>query len=107
MANVIHLSDSTFNNEVLQSQEPVLVDFWAPWCGPCKMISPVVEELGDDYAGKVKICKINVDENTESAGEYGVMSVPTLVLFKDGREINRLVGATPKVNIIHTLDAVL
>lgn len=107
MTNVINLSDSTFNSEVLQSQEPVLVDFWAPWCGPCKMISPVIEEISNDYGGKVKICMINVDENTEIAGEYGVMSVPTLVLFKDGREINRLVGATPKVNIIHALDAIL
>jgi thioredoxin 1 len=107
MTNVIHLSDSTFRSEVLEAKEPVLVDFWAPWCGPCKMLAPVVEELADDYRDKVKICKLNVEENQERAGEYGVMSIPTIVLFKDGKEIKRMVGVSPKVNIKHQIDAVL
>jgi thioredoxin 1 len=107
MTDVILLTDGNFASEVLQSSELVLVDFWTPGCGPCKMLAPILEELSEDYKGKVKICKINADENSESAVEYGVMTVPTLVIFKDGKEINRLVGVAPKVNIAHALDAAL
>lgn len=102
--NVIQLKDSTFKNEVLEAQEPVLVDFWASWCGPCKMIAPVIDELADDYKGKVKICKLNVDENGRTAQEYGVMSIPTMILYKNGQEIDRLVGFMPKANIAKKLE---
>lgn len=105
--NVIHVTDSNFKNEVLDSSEPVLVDFWAAWCGPCKMIAPVIEELAGDYQGKVKICKLNVDENNKSASENGVMSIPTMVLYKNGKEINRLVGFMPKSQISQALEKAL
>jgi thioredoxin 1 len=107
MANVIHLSDSTFQSEVLEAEGLVLVDFWAPWCGPCKMIGPVIEELGVEYRGRVKICKLDVDEHNETAGNYRIMSIPTMVLFKDGKEVNRLVGFVPKANIAKALDSAL
>jgi len=105
--NVITLSDGTFKQEVLESTEPVLVDFWASWCGPCKMIGPVVEELADDYKGKAKVGKLNVDENGQTAQTYGVMSIPTLIVFKDGKEVNRLVGFMPKANLAKAIDQVL
>lgn len=102
--NIIQLKDATFKNEVLEAQEPVLVDFWASWCGPCKMIAPVIEELAEDYKGKVKICKLNVDENGKTAQDYGVMSIPTMILYKNGAEMQRLVGFMPKTNIAKVLD---
>jgi len=105
--NVIQLKDNTFKDEVLEAKEPVLVDFWAAWCGPCRMIAPVIEELAEDYKGKVKICKMNVDENMKTAQEYGVMSIPTMILYKNGKEIDRLVGFMPKANIASKLDAVI
>lgn len=102
--NVIQLKDNTFKNEVLEATQPVLVDFWAAWCGPCKMIAPVIEELAEDFKGKAKICKLNVDENGQTAQEYGVMSIPTMILYKNGQEIDRLVGFMPKANIAQKLD---
>jgi thioredoxin 1 len=102
--NVVTLGDGTFKEEVLEASVPVLVDFWASWCGPCKMLGPVVEELADDFQGKAKICKLNVDENSKTAGDYGVMSIPTMVVFKDGKEVNRLVGFMPKANIAKVLE---
>lgn len=102
--NVIQLKDATFKNEVLDAEQPVLVDFWAAWCGPCKMIAPVIEELAEDYKGKVKICKLNVDENGKTAQDYGVMSIPTMILYKNGAEMQRLVGFMPKTNIAKVLD---
>lgn len=105
--NVITLSDGTFKKEVLESTEPVLVDFWASWCGPCKMIGPVVEELADDYKGKAKVGKLNVDENGQTAQTYGVMSIPTLIVFKGGKEVNRLVGFMPKANLAKAIDQAL
>ncbi|MGI6588922.1 MAG: thioredoxin [Peptococcia bacterium] len=107
MANIIHLSDDTFTSEVLEAEELVLVDFWAPWCGPCKMIGPIIEELSTEYRGRVKVCKIDVDENNKTAGDYGIMSIPTMILFQGGKEINRLVGFVPKANIAKTLDSAL
>lgn len=92
MAGTIKITDATFDAEVINSDLPVLVDFWAEWCGPCKMIAPVLEQLAGELDGKLKVCKINVDENSESSGKYGVMSIPTMVLFKDGEEKERIIG---------------
>jgi thioredoxin 1 len=99
MANegsLIYLTDTNFDEEVLKSEKPVLVDFWAPWCGPCKAIGPVVEELAAAYRDRVKVAKINIDENPKTATVYGVMSIPTLVLFKGGSIMEKLVGLVPK-----------
>lgn len=94
--NVIQLTDDSFESEVLQSSTPVLVDFWASWCAPCKAISPVVDGLADEFQGKVKIGKLNVDENPATPGQYGVRGIPTLILFKDGKVVDQVVGAVPK-----------
>lgn len=102
--NILHLKDSNFKNEVLEASEPVLVDFWASWCGPCRMIAPVIDELAEDYKGKVKICKLNVDENAKTAQDYGVMSIPTMIIYKNGQEVERLVGFMPKANIAQKLE---
>lgn len=93
---VIHVSDATFESEVLQSQLPVLLDFWAPWCGPCKMIAPVLDQLAEELDGKVKIAKINVDENQQVPAQFGVRGIPTLVVFKDGKAAATKVGALAK-----------
>jgi len=93
---VLSVSDSDFQKEVLESNTPVVVDFWAPWCGPCHIVSPIIEELADDYEGKVKFAKLNTDENQEIAVKYGIMGIPTLKIFKDGKEINSMSGAAPK-----------
>jgi len=93
---VLNLSDNSFETDVLKSETPVLVDFWASWCAPCKAISPVVDGLADEYDGKVKIGKLNVDENPATPGKYGVRGIPTLILFKDGKVVDQVVGAVPK-----------
>ena len=103
MTKAAAVTDATFDREVLQSSTPVLVDFWAEWCGPCKMISPVLEEIAEDHQGKVTIAKLNVDENPEIAMRYGVMSIPTLALFIGGVEKKRIIGAMPKRNIVTEL----
>ena len=91
-----HVSDANFGEEVLSSKEPVLVDFWAEWCGPCRAIAPVLEELSSELQGKVKIVKLNVDENPHTAAKYGIQSIPTLMIFKDGQMASRQIGAAPK-----------
>ncbi len=101
------LTDQNFSSEVLQSETPVLVDFWASWCGPCRMIAPVIEELSGDYAGKAKICKLDVDAYGALAAQYGVMSIPTIMLFKDGAELSRFVGVQPKSTFTEALDRLL
>ncbi|APG24656.1 MULTISPECIES: thioredoxin [Syntrophotalea] len=93
---VVHLSDSNFEADVLKSSVPVLVDFWASWCGPCKAIAPAIEELAEQFDGQVKIAKINVDENPATPSNYGVRGIPTLILFKDGAIVDQVVGAVPK-----------
>lgn len=93
---VVQLSDADFENEVVNSDIPVLVDFWASWCAPCKAIAPVVEGLAETFAGQVKICKLNVDENPATPGQYGVRGIPTLILFKGGEVVDQVVGAVPK-----------
>ncbi len=93
---VINVTDKSFNEEVIQSMAPVLVDFWAPWCGPCKMIAPVIEQIAEEYDGKLKVSKLNVDDNRETAGKFGVMSIPTMLLFVEGKAVDRYVGYMPK-----------
>ncbi|MBI4727867.1 thioredoxin [candidate division TA06 bacterium] len=101
----IHLTDINFDQEVLKSNIPVLVDFWASWCGPCRMVGPIVEELSNDYQGKVKITKVDVDANPEKSGQFGIRSIPTMLIFKNGQIIDTLIGAMPKEAIAARLDA--
>ncbi|HEY5314758.1 MAG TPA: thioredoxin [Pirellulales bacterium] len=103
--NVLELTDKNFQSEVLQSGEPVLVDFWAPWCGPCRMIAPMIEELAAEYSGAIKIGKINIDDSPRAAGDYGVSSIPTLMIFKAGEVVDRFVGVQPKNRLQAALDA--
>ncbi len=96
MGKALEFTDAEFDSDVLKSGEPVLVDFWAPWCGPCRAIAPLIEELAGQYDGKVKVGKVNVDENPETAQKYEVMNIPTLILFKDGEIAERFMGLVPK-----------
>lgn len=98
------VTDQTFANEVLSYSGVVLVDFWAPWCGPCRLLGPVIEQLAHEYSGQVKVLKLNVDENPQTAGQYGVMSIPTMIVFRNGRVVDQLVGWRPKAQIAATLD---
>lgn len=99
----INVSDATFQTDVLESKTPVLVDFWAPWCAPCRMVAPVLEEIAMEYGDRVKIAKLNTDENS-TAMQYGIMSIPTLLLFKNGEVVDQIVGAVPKQVIIDKLN---
>ena len=107
MANTVEFNDSNFEQEVLNSDQPVLVDFWAEWCGPCRMIGPVVEEMAGEYAGKAKIGKVNVDHNPEISVKYGIRSIPALLIFKDGQVVDQIIGAVPKTHLTKQLDAQL
>ena len=106
MGKTLELTDATFD-ETLKSDKPILVDFWAEWCGPCKMIGPVVEELAGDYEGKAIVAKINVDENPQVTARFGVRSIPTLLVFKNGQIVDKSVGAVPKAQLTAKLDAIL
>ena len=106
MAKAIEITDSSFD-EVIKSEQPVLVDFWAEWCGPCKMIGPIVEELARDYDGKVTIGKIDVDANQDIPGRFGIRSIPTLLIFKGGEVVDKVVGAVPKSVLVDKLEAQL
>ena len=103
-ANILlEVSDSNFEDEVIKSEMPVLVDFWAEWCAPCRMVAPVLEELAEEYAGRVKVAKLNVDANRETAARYDIMSIPTVILFKDGQAAKQVVGALPKESLVREL----
>jgi thioredoxin 1 len=100
MAKPVHVTEYTFDAEVLKSDIPVLTDFWAEWCGPCRVIAPLLEQIAEDYAGRIKITKIDVDQNNQKAVELSVRSIPTLILFKNGQPVERLVGSMPKERLL-------
>ena len=102
--NVKEVSDSSFDGDILKSSVPVLVDFWAPWCGPCRSVAPVIDELATQYAGKLKVAKINVDESTEVAMRYQITSIPTFILFKNGQVADRALGALPRSEFVKLID---
>jgi len=104
MAEVKHVNDSTFENEVLKSSLPVLVDFWAPWCGPCKMLGPVIEGLAGKYAGRLNVCKMNTDESPSTPGKFDIHGIPTVIIFKDGKEVERHVGFAPENVLTSKID---
>lgn len=103
MGEIIHLTDANFDQEVEQSSLPTLTDFWAAWCGPCKMIAPILEQLAQEYDGKMKVTKLDVDQNPTLATRFGVMSIPTLILFKNGQPVERIVGYMPKEKLVERL----
>lgn len=105
--NVLALTDANFRGTVLEADKPVLVDFWAAWCGPCKMIAPVIEELASEYVGKALVGKLNVDENRQVASEYGIMSIPTIMVFKNGQMVDKVVGYKTKPDLAKLLDKYL
>jgi thioredoxin 1 len=110
MANescLVHVNDKDFTLEVLQSDLPVLVDFWATWCGPCKSIAPIIDELAKEYTGRVKMAKLNVDENPATPSQYGVRGIPTLILFKGGKILEQIVGAVPKTRLVSIIEKAL
>jgi thioredoxin 1 len=107
MAKPKEVTDATFEQEVLKAPRPVLVDFWAPWCGPCRMVAPIVEELAEEYDGKVNFVKLNTDDNPVTASGYGIRSIPTLLVFKGGQPVGQIVGFRPKSDLRQRLDAVI
>lgn len=105
MSKPIEFTDSNFDNEVLKSDKPVLVDFWAEWCGPCRMVGPIVEELAGEYEGKAKVGKVDVDSNPEISVKYGIRSIPSLLIFKNGEVVDQIIGAVPKAHLEKQLQA--
>lgn len=101
------VTDATFEEEVVKSSHPVLVDFWAAWCGPCRMIAPLVEELAGEYEGRIKVCKVDVDTEQKTAEAYGIRSIPTLLIFKEGKVATQVVGAVPKPHLVEKIESVL
>ena len=107
MSQPIHLTDSNFTDEIKNSDVPVVVDFWAAWCGPCRMIAPIIDELATEYSGKAKIAKVDVDNNQQVAMQYGIRSIPTILMFKDGEQVETIVGAVPKEQIQNKLNSLI
>jgi thioredoxin 1 len=107
MSSAVAVTDSSFEQDVINSEVPVLVDFWAPWCGPCRMVAPVVDEIAEQYEGKIKVVKLNTDENPNVASQYGIRSIPTLMLFKSGQRVDVVVGAVPKATLANTIEKYL
>ncbi|MDX2230699.1 MAG: thioredoxin [Leptolyngbyaceae cyanobacterium bins.349] len=107
MSAAAQVTDATFKQEVLESDVPVLVDFWAPWCGPCRMVAPIVDEISAQYEGQIKVVKVNTDENPTVASQYGIRSIPTLMIFKGGQRVDMVVGAVPKTTLSTTLEKYL
>ncbi|MGL5081757.1 MAG: thioredoxin [Microcoleaceae cyanobacterium] len=107
MSAATAVTDASFKQDVLDSELPVLVDFWAPWCGPCRMVAPVVDEIAQQYDGKLKVVKLNTDENPNVASQYGIRSIPTLMIFKGGQRVDMVVGAVPKSTLANTLEKYL
>jgi thioredoxin 1 len=107
MTKPTEVTDGTFETEVLKSEKPVLVDFWAPWCGPCRMVAPLVEELSEEYSDKVKFLKLNTDDNLNTAATYGIRSIPTLLMFKGGQPVDQIVGFRPKGDLKRVIDKAL
>ena len=105
--NIINVGDADFQNQVISSEHPVLVDFWATWCGPCRALAPILEDLSTEYVGRVKVAKVDVDSNQSTAAQFGVRSIPTLLLFKDGQVIGQLVGNVPKQRLVEFVDQAL
>ncbi len=103
----LNFTDKDFKTEVLESSQPVIVDFWAPWCAPCRIVSPIIDELAAEYQGKVKVGKMNVDENSKTASSYGVMSIPSIVFFKNGQPVKTMVGAQSKENYKQAIEEML
>lgn len=107
MSEPIVLSDDNFSTEVLNADQPVLVDFWATWCGPCRVIAPIVQQLSSEYEGRAKVCKLDVDEAQKTAAEFGIRSIPTLLIFKEGKVADQIIGAVPKGQITEKLETAL
>ena len=105
MSSISHFTDASFKQEVLESDLPVLVDFWAEWCGPCHMIAPIVRQISDEYQGRIKVGKLNVDENPQTASQFGIRGIPALLLFKKGQAVEQIIGVAPKPQIIAKLDS--
>jgi thioredoxin 1 len=107
MSSAIAVTDASFEQDVLKSDLPVLIDFWAPWCGPCRMVAPIVDEIAKEFAGRVKVFKLNTDENPNVASQYGIRSIPTLMIFKGGEKVDTVVGAVPKSTLSTTISKYL